>query len=77
MWLLVPIDVIRWRLGGVLIPKYYYYFRYYQCCTFHKQNNISVDILKSEMLVAKNCLVKIKENFDINNIKKVVTEDSE
>jgi hypothetical protein len=55
-------------------PKHYYYFRYYQYCTFHKQN-ISVDILKSEMFVAKNCLVKIKENFDIDNIKTVVTED--
>jgi len=27
------------------------------------------------MLVAKNCLVKMKENFDIDNIKKVVSED--
>lgn len=27
------------------------------------------------MLVAKNCLTRIKENFDIDDIKQVVTED--
>jgi len=27
------------------------------------------------MFVAKNCLVKVEENFDIDDIKKVVTED--
>ena len=27
------------------------------------------------MFVAKNCLVKIKENFDIDDIKQVITED--
>ena len=37
--------------------------------------NTSLDCLKSEMLVAKNCLVKIKENFDIDDIKQVITED--
>lgn len=35
----------------------------------------SVNFLKPEMLVAKNCLVKLKENFDIDDLKKVITED--
>lgn len=27
------------------------------------------------MLVAKNCVIKVKENFDINDLKTVITED--
>ncbi|KAF0767602.1 zinc finger MYM-type protein 1-like, partial [Aphis craccivora] len=46
-----------------------YFIEHYKDVTY-----TSIDFLKSEMIVAKNCLARIKENFDIDDIKQVVTE---
>lgn len=37
--------------------------------------NTLVDYLKSEILVAKNCLVKTKKKNYINIIKQIITKD--
>jgi len=70
VWKIINEKIVP-RLGEglpILLLLFQLLITYYQCCTL-------VNFLKPEMLVAKYCLVKIEENFDVDDLVKVITED--